>query len=136
MDQKREIKEALEQILGSSITMRDDGSDPANELKNDFVKLVTLYEEVWKRQNDLLETQGLDFTSYDEDYFRLIEGFIHFCFDGVAADAILFYIYSRQGDNDGTIFPFVDSKNQEHTFKTIDDLWEFLLYWAEEMMRP
>ena len=135
MDQRKEIKEALEQILGSSITMRDDGSDPVDELKNDFVKLIDLYESVWKRQNDLLEVQGLDFTSYDENYFRLVEGFIHFCFEGVAADAILFYIYSRK-DEDGTLHPFMDSKGQEHTFETIDDLWEFLLYWAEEMMRP
>jgi hypothetical protein len=96
MDQRKEIKEALEKILGSNITLRDDGSDPVDELKEDFTKLIELYESVWKRQNDLLEIQGLDFTSYDENYFRLVEGFIHFCFEGVAADAILFYIYSRK----------------------------------------
>jgi len=135
MDQRKEIKEALEQILGSSITMRDDGSDPVDELKSDFIKLIDLFENVWKRQNDLLEGQGLDFTSYDENYFRLIEGFIHFCFENVAADAILFYIYSRK-DEDGTLHPFLDSKGQEHKFETVDELWEFLLYWAEEMMRP
>ena len=135
MDQRKEIKEALEQILGSSVTMRDDGSDPVDELKNDFVKLIELFENVWKRQNDLLEVQGLDFTSYDENYFRLVEGFIHFCFENVAADAILFYIYSRK-DEDGTLHPFLDSKGQEHKFETVDELWEFLLYWAEEMMRP
>ena len=135
MDQRKEIKEALEEILGSNITLRDDGSDPVDELKEDFIKLIKLYESVWKRQNDLLEVQGLDFTSYDENYFKLVEGFIHFCFEGVAADAILFYIYSRK-DNDGTLYPFMDSKGEEHTFKNIDDLWEFLLYWAEEMMRP
>ena len=135
MDQRKEIKEALEQILGSSVTMRDDGSDPVDELKSDFVKLIDLFENVWKRQNDLLEVHGLDFTSYDENYFRLIEGFIHFCFENVAADAILFYIYSRK-DEDGTLHPFLDSKGQEHKFETVDELWEFLLYWAEEMMRP
>ena len=48
---------------------------------------------------------------------------------------ILFYIYSRK-DEDGTLHPFLDSKGQEHKFETVDDLWEFLLYWAEEMMRP
>ena len=135
MNQKKEIKEALEQILGSGITMRDDSSDPTDKLKNDFIKLMDLFESVWKRQNDLLEVQGLDFTSYDEDYFRLTEGFIHFCFEQAAADAILFYIYSRKND-DGSLNPFIDTKNEEHVFETIDDLWEFLLYWAEEMMRP
>jgi len=135
MDQKKEIKEALEKILGSSITMREDGSDPVDELKADFIKIMDMYEGVWKRQNDLLENEGLDFTSYDEQYFKVIEGFIHFCFEGVAADAILFYVYSRK-DDDGTLHPFIDSRGDEHMFNTIDDLWEFLLYWAEEIMKP
>jgi len=135
MSQENEIKEALEKILGSNITLRYDGSDPVDELKSDFIKVMNMYEGVWKRQNDLLENEGLDFTSYDENYFKVIEGFIHFCFEGVAADAILFYVYSRK-DDDGTLHPFVDSKGNEHMFNTIDDLWEFLLYWAEEMMRP
>lgn len=135
MSQKKEIKQAIEAILGSKITMRDDASDPEDELKADFIKVINLYEGVWKRQNQLLEKEGLDFTSYDEQYFKTIEGFIHFCFDGVAADAILFYVYSRK-DEDGTLHPFIDPKGNEYMFKTIDDLWEFLLYWAEEMMRP
>jgi len=135
MSQEKEIKEALEKILGSSVTLRYDGSDPVDELKADFIKVMDMYEGVWKRQNDLLENEGLDFTSYDEQYFKVIEGFIHFCFEGVAADAILFYVYSRK-DDDGTLHPFVDSKGNEHMFNTIDDLWEFLLYWAEEMMKP
>ena len=45
------------------------------------------------------------------------------------------YLYSRK-DEDGTIHPFIDSKGEEHKFENIDNLWEFLLYWAEEMMRP
>ena len=32
MDQKKEIKEALEKILGSNITLRNDESDPVDEL--------------------------------------------------------------------------------------------------------
>ena len=135
MNQKKEIKQAIEAILGSKITMREDASNPEDELKADFIKVMDLYEGVWKRQNQLLEKEGLDFTSYDEQYFKTIEGFIHFCFEGVAADAILFYVYSRQ-DEDGTLHTFIDPKGNEYMFKTIDDLWEFLLYWAEEMMRP
>ncbi len=134
MDQKKEIKQAIEAILGSKITMREDASNPEDELKADFIKVIDLYEGVWKRQNQLLEKEGLDFTSYDEQYFKTIEGFIHFCFEGVAADAIIFYVYSRQ-DEDGTLHPFVGPNGKEYMFKTIDDLWEFLIYWAEEMMR-
>ena len=135
MDQKKEIKEAIETILGSKITLRDDGTDPVDELKENFIKVMDLYQGVWDRQNEFLDTHGMDFTSYDEAYFKTIEGIIHFCFEEIAASAILFYVYSRI-DNEGTVHPFVDSNGEEHMFNTIDDLWEFLLYWAEEMMRP
>ena len=135
MSQRQEIKQAIEQILGSSITMRDDSENPDDALKNDFVRLIKLYQGVWKRQNDLLEKQGVDLTSYDENYFKVIEGFVNFCFDEGASDAILFYIYSRKNDKN-EILPFIDKNGKEHNFKTIDDLWEFLLYWAEEIMRP
>jgi len=135
MNQEDEIREAIERILGSKVTMRYDGNDPVDELKQSFIKVMDMYESVWKRQNDLLENEGLDFTSYDEQYFKVIEGFIHFCFEEVASQAILFYIYSRK-DDDGTIHPFIDSRGDEHMFNTIDDLWEFLLYWAEEIMKP
>ena len=135
MSQRQEIKQAIEQILGSSITMRDDSENPDDTLKKDFVRLIKLYQGVWKRQNDLLEKQGVDLTSYDENYFKVIEGFVNFCFDEGASDAILFYIYSRKNDKN-EILPFIDKNGKEHNFKTIDDLWEFLLYWAEEIMRP
>ena len=136
MSQRKEIKQAIEAILGSKITMREDASNPEDELKADFIKVIELYEGVWKRQNQLLEEEGLDFTSYDEQYFKTIEGFIHFCFEGVAADAILFYVYSRHDHPEGTLNPFIDPNGKEYMFKTVNDLWEFMLYWAEEMMRP
>jgi len=134
MDQKKEIKEIIEQILGSNITMRFDGSSDEDKLKEEFIKVMTLFESVWKRQNDVDIKYGIDFQTYDDPFFKVIEGFIHFCFDGVAAEAIIFYIYSRV-DEEGIINPFVDPNGKEYMFDSLDDLWEFLLYWAEEMMK-
>ena len=134
MDQRKEIKEVIEQILGSNITMRFDGNDEEDKLKSEFIKVMTMFEEVWQRQNDIDIKYGADFSTYDDPFFRVIEGFINFCFDGVAAEAIIFYVYGRKTE-EGEILPFVDSKDQEHMFDTIDDLWEFLMYWAEEMMK-
>ena len=36
MDQRKEIKEVIEQILGSNITMRFDGHDEEDKLKSEF----------------------------------------------------------------------------------------------------
>jgi hypothetical protein len=77
MNKKKEIKKVIEQILGSNITMRDD-KPPEDMLKEEFVNIIEKYEGIWKRQNDLLENQGIDFSSYDDDYFKVIEGWLIF----------------------------------------------------------
>ena len=132
MNQKKEIKKVIEQILGSSITMRDDSTPPKDGLKEEFVNMIKTYQKVWERQDGFLKEQGVDLTKYDEDYFKVIESLINFCFDEGAADAILFYVYSYKDENTP---PFIDKNGNEHYFKGIDDLWEFLLYWAEEIMK-
>ena len=134
MDQKKEIKGVIEQILGSNITMRFDGHDEEDKLKSEFIKVMTMFEEVWQRQNDIDIKYGADFSTYDDPFFRVIEGFINFCFDGVAAEAIIFYVYARK-DMEGTIHPYVDPNGKEYMFDNIDDLWEFLMFWAEEMLK-
>lgn len=88
MDQENEIKKVIEKILGSNITMRYDASTDEKKLKREFIKVMTLFETVWERQNNIDVKYGADFSTYDDPFFRTIEGFIHFCFDGVAAEAI------------------------------------------------
>ncbi|MDA7648761.1 hypothetical protein N8580_00320 [Akkermansiaceae bacterium] len=134
MDQKKEIKQVIEQILGSSITMRTDSSNDEDKLKEEFIRVMTIFEEVWKRQNEIDYKYGADFSTYDDKFFRVIEGFIHFCFDGVAAEAIIFYIYARV-DEEGNINPFTDPNGKDYIFNDLNDLWEFLMFWAEEMMK-
>ena len=134
MGQEKEIKKVIEQILGSNITMRHDTSTDEDKLKDEFLKVMAIFEGVWKRQNSMDMKYGVDFSTYDDPFFRTIEGFINFCFDGVAAEAIIFYVYARK-DMEGTIHPFVDPNGKEYMFDNIDDLWEFLMSWAEEMLK-
>ena len=134
MDQRKEIKGVIEQILGSNITMRFDGSNEEDKLKGEFIKVMTMFEKVWQRQNDIDIKYGADFSTYDDPFFRVIEGWINFCFDDVAGEAILFYIYGRK-DNGEEIIPFEAPNGKLYIFNDLDDLWEFLLFWAEEMMR-
>ena len=76
---------------------------------------------------------GLDFSTYDDDFFKVIEGIIHFSFSSAASEAILFYIYSRYDEEDKLI-PFVDIDGEEHLMANSEDLWEYLLYLTDQMM--
>jgi hypothetical protein len=133
MNQRKELKEVIEQILGAPLNINVISSTEEDKLKNEFVRVIDLFESVWKRQNKLEDEMGLDFSSYDDDFFRVIEGIIHFSFDPVAAEAIMFYIYSRY-DAEDKLIPFTDEEGEEHLLANAEDLWEYLLYLTDKLM--
>lgn len=133
MKQRKELKEVIEKILGSSLEMSVIHDTEEDKLKSEFLTTIDLFEKVWKRQNHLEDEMGLDFSTYDDDFFKVIEGIIHFSFAPAASEAILFYIYSRYDEEDKLI-PFVDVDGEEHLMANSEDLWEYLLYLTDQMM--
>ena len=126
MGQRKEIKEILESILGTTIHFTSDRVDEETKAKLDFIRVIGLFEEAWQRQNKLYDQFRIDTTSMDDIYFQVIESLIHFCFEPVAAEAILFYVYTRLDDKD-EVLAFLDDKGEEHVFNTKEDLWEYLV---------
>ena len=133
MNQRKELKEVIENILGAPLSISVISNTEEDKLKLEFLKTIDLFESVWKRQNMLENELGLDFSSYDDSFFRIIEGIIHFSFAPTAAEAILFYVYSRY-DEDDKLIPFVDEDEEERLFANSEDLWEYLLYLTDKLM--
>ena len=133
MNQRKELKEVIENILGAPLGVSIVSNTEEEKLKVEFLKTIDLFEDVWKRQNKLEDEMGLDFSIYDDSFFRVIEGIIHFSFAPTAAEAILFYVYSRYDEEDKLI-PFVDEDGEERLFANSEDLWEYLLYLTDKLM--
>ena len=133
MNQRKELKEVIENILGAPLGVSVISNTEEEKLKVEFLKTIDLFEDVWKRQNKLEDEMGLDFSTYDDSFFRVIEGIIHFSFAPTAAEAILFYVYSRY-DEDDKLIPFVDEDGEERLFANSEDLWEYLLYLTDKLM--
>ncbi len=133
MKQRKEIKKTLELILGAPLSLEIENNSEEDKLKNEFLKVMDLYEMVWKRQAEFEEQSGIDLTAYDDPFFRIIEGIIYFSFSPEAVRAILFFIYSRY-DLDGKLTPYVDDEGEEHLMANGDDLWEYMLYLTDQMM--
>jgi len=130
LNQKREIQEIFEKILGAPLDLKIIPHPDEEKLKETFTRIITNFEFVWKRQLDL-EKYEVDLTTYDDKFFRIIEDLIHFCFDPEAAEAIIFYIYTRTTE-DGEVQSFTDSDGKEYKFNDINDLWEYMLNVAEK----
>ena len=126
MGQKKEIKEILESILGTTIHFTSDKVDEETRMKNEFVRIIGLFEEAWQRQYKLYDGFKIDISTIDDIYFQVIENLIHFCFEPVAAEAILFYVYTRFEDGKEVV-PFLDDEGVEHLFNTKEELWEYLV---------
>lgn len=126
MGQKKEIKEILESILGTTVHLTSDKEDAETKIKNEFIRIIGLFEEAWKRQHKLFEEYKIDTSSMDDIHFQVIESLVHFCFESIAAEAILFYVYTRFDDSK-QIIPFLDDEGVEHTFNTKEELWEYLV---------
>jgi hypothetical protein len=130
LNQKREIQEIFEKILGAPLDLKIIPHPDEEKLKETFTRIITNFEFVWKRQLDL-EKYEVDLTTYDDKFFRIIEDLIHFCFDPEAAEAIIFYIYTRITE-DGEVQSFTDSNGKKYKFNDINDLWEYMLNIAEK----
>jgi len=126
MGQKREIKEILESILGTTIHFTSDKEDAETKIKNEFSRIIDLFEEAWQRQHKLYNEFKIDISTIDDIYFQVIESLVHFCFEPVAAEAILFYVYTRFDDNKRVV-PFLDDEGVEYMFNTKEELWEYLV---------
>ena len=133
MKQRKEIKKTLELILGAPLSLEIENNSEEDKLKNEFLKVIDLYEMVWKRQAEFEEQSGIDRTAYDDPFFRIIEGIIYFSFSPEAVRAILFFIYSRY-DLDSKLTPYVDDEGEEHLMANGEDLWEYMLYLTDQMM--
>jgi hypothetical protein len=126
MGQKKEIKEILESILGTTIHFTSDKVDEETKMKNEFTRIISLFEEAWQRQHKLYDGFKIDISTIDDIYFQVIESLIHFCFETIAAEAILFYVYTRFEDSK-EIVPFLDDEGVEHIFNNKEELWEYLV---------
>ena len=126
MGQRKEIKEILESILGTTIHFTSDEIDKEAKIKLEFTRIIGLFEEAWQRQHKLYDEFRMDISTIDDIYFQVIESLIHFCFEPVAAEAILFYIYTRF-DNEQKVVPFLDDIGEEHTFNNKEELWDYLV---------
>lgn len=126
MGQRKEIKEILESILGTTIHFTSDEVDKEVKIKLEFTRIIGLFEEAWQRQHKLYDEFKIDTSTIDDIYFQVIESLVHFCFEPIAAEAILFYVYTRF-DSEQRVVPFLDDKGEEHIFNNKEDLWEYLV---------
>ena len=121
----REIQNAVDQLLNiKSVTKRKKKS--SNDKKREsFFQIINTIDELNVRQNLLYAEMGVDFSSYDERYYNIIDMLIALSFGKQCTDLIGFYLYERI-NVDGSINPIITEDGRELYLQDAYELWDLM----------
>jgi hypothetical protein len=119
---KDDLKELFENILGSSIKLKD--TMVATE-ENIFCLIVNKLDAAHKDDEALFELSGIDLTKSKEDLWFVIESLLKISYGQDAFNMIMWYILDRFNP-DGKVVPFEDEDGKTYSLITAKDLFAFL----------
>jgi hypothetical protein len=119
------IKKSIDGMLHTDTFLKRKKKSEDDTNRERFEKIITTLEEIEVRGMILGGDLQLDFTSYDEKFYIVIDLLFNMCFGKEAAELIFFYLYERYNP-DGTINGLMNEEGEVVELKTPTDLWYLL----------
>jgi hypothetical protein len=119
------IKSSIDDILGASTLLKTKKKSEEDQHKSIFIKTIQTLEEIEIRGMILGNDLQLDFLSYDEKFYTVIDALFSIAFNKEACELIFFYIYERIGP-DGSVNEIADMNGTIIPLTSPDDLWELV----------
>ena len=120
-----EIKKSIDDILGTDTFLKRKKKSEDDVNRERFEKIITTLEEIEVRGMILGSDLQLDFTSYDEKFYFVIDSLFHLHFGKEAAELIFFYLYERTNP-DGTTNGLQNEEGEVIELTSPTDLWYLL----------
>tara|TARA_R110000744_G_scaffold312994_1_gene420307 strand:+ start:592 stop:993 length:402 start_codon:yes stop_codon:yes gene_type:complete len=121
-EDKNELRNLFESILGSNITLKDTILADEEAL---FVLIINKLDKSHNEDEALFELTGIDLTKSKNELWFVIEALLKITYGEGSFDMIMWYILDRFNP-DGKIVPFEDSKGETISLLTAKDLYRFL----------
>lgn len=131
MDQnlRNSLQEAFEQLLKSSVLIKNQRRNKAFKKKILFISLIDQYEKALNKSARLQSEFGLDLFDYEEPFYGVIDKLMLLMWGTNVYELITFYLYERL-NLDGTMNYLVEAKEDgsevEIFLKTPEDLYNYL----------
>lgn len=116
------IKREIEDILGTDTFLKPKKRTDDDIQREKFEKIIQMMQEIEVRGILLATDLKLDFTSYDEKFYKVIDSLIEMQFGKEAAELIFFYLYERENP-DGTVNDLIDETGMIVSLNNPTDLW-------------
>ena len=95
-----------------------------------FIESIGILKEINDRTDFLMDEIGIDTTTFEDKFFRVIENLMRMTFNKEQVFLIELYLneipYTNEEEWDGLISVTVGKKEQKIAFRTPEDVWDAL----------
>ena len=120
-----EIRKSIDNIIGTDTFLKRKKKSEDDIQKAKFEKIIKTLEEIEVRGMILGNDLKLDFTSYDDKFYSVIDNLFSLHFGNDACELIFFYLYERLNP-DGTTNDVADEDGNIIPLESPSDLWELV----------
>ena len=123
----KKIREVLFHLHPISYRIRTKGVDKKTMDKMLFIEILESLRKIEDRRDFMAEEIGMDMTTYEDQFFNVIENLMKMSFNKEQLALIQMYLYQLAPDKewDGKItLSFNGKKEQVVVFKTPTDVWD------------
>ena len=126
------IKKSIDEIIGVDTFLKRKKKTEDDQHRDRFIKIIQTLEEIEVRGMILGNDLQLDFTSYDDKFYSVIDNLFYLHFGKEACELIFFYIYERLNP-DGTANEVADMEGNAIPLNSPEDLWELVKLTQEKI---
>ena len=116
------VQQSIESIIGADTVLKRRKKTEDDINRDTFEKIILTLEQANVRSSIIGGDFKLDFTSYDETFYEIIDNLILMQFGKEASEVIFFYVYERINP-DGTVNELADQDNNVVALNNPTDLW-------------
>ena len=121
------IRNSVNTIIGSDTFLKRRKKSKEDSDREKFEMLIRILEEIEIRSAVMNQDLKLDFQSYDEKFYTVIDLLCELHFGKKGSELILFYLYDRRNE-DGSVNDLFNKKNELITLNSPAELFHVLKY--------
>jgi hypothetical protein len=126
MNEKELIRAQIKKFLRLKYRIRERPVSKEQMDKQLFIESISILKEINDRADFLSSEIGIDTTSFEDKFFRVIENLMRIAFNKHQIFLVQMYlndIPETDDDWDGTITVQIGKKEEKVKFKTPEDVW-------------
>ena len=129
------VQQSIESIIGADTVLKRRKKTEDDISKDTFEKIIITLEQANVRSSIIGGDFKLDFTSYDETFYEIIDNLILMQFGKEASEVIFFYVYERINP-DSTTNELADQDNNVVALNNPTDLWMLVNHIKNKTNKP